>query len=252
MKKNNILLMVMAMAWLHIGMAGGKCLADSMQVRVRAGYSIGATTPIGIPAEIRSIESLRLTPNFLAGANVHLPLGNRWGVLTGLHIENKGLDGEVTTKGYHMRVLMDESELEGYFTGHVRQKVTQWMLSVPLQASYRPSSRLSLHGGPYVSLLVSSDFSGYAFSGYLRVDDPTGDMVQMGSKDGEWATYDFSDDLRRCQLGLAAGADWLLSRHMGTSVDLSWGLTAIHHSRFKTIGHRLYPIYGTISIFYQL
>ena len=147
---------------------------------------------------------------------------------------------------------MDESELEGYFTGHVRQKVRQWMLTLPIEATLQLSNKLQLRGGPYVSLLTNRDFSGYAFSGYLRVDDPTGARVDMGDTEGQWATYDFTDELRRLQFGLAAGVDWQLHRRFGASFDLSWGLTGIHKSSFKTIEQTLYPIYGTLGIFYRL
>lgn len=238
------------MAQFHLAWASGK--ADSLHLRLRAGYNIGGTAPLGIPASIRSIDKFRLTPNFMLGFDAVMPLSRRWGLQAGLHLENKGMDGEVTVKGYHMQVSMDENELEGYFTGHVRQKVRQWMLTLPVQATLSLGQKVRLKAGPYLSLLLDRDFSGYAFTGYLRVDDPTGAKVEMGSQEGEWATYDFSSDQRRLQLGVAVGVDWQFHRRWGASADLSWGLTAIQKSSFKTIEHKLYPIYGTVSIFYQL
>lgn len=243
---------LLCIAIFHVGLVQANNFSDRVQVKVRAGYSIGATAPIGIPATIRSIESYRLTPNLMLGADVVLPFSEKWGVTTGLHFENKGLDGEITTKGYRMKVRMDESELEGYFTGHVRQKVRQWMLTLPIEATLQLSNKLQLRGGPCVSVLTNRDFSGYAFSGYLRVDDPTGARVDMGDTEGQWATYDFTDELRRLQFGLSAGVDWQLHRRFGASFDLSWGLTGIHKSSFKTIEQTLYPIYGTLGIFYRL
>lgn len=227
-------------------------LSDNLGLKARVGYSIGATAPMGIPASIRSIESFRLTPNILAGVDAALPLQAKWGVQAGLHFENKGMDGEVTTKGYHMKVRMDESEMEGYYTGHVRQKVTQWMLTLPVQATYQAGKAVTLKAGPYVSILLNKDFSGYASEGYLRKDTPTGAKVTMGSTEEERATYDFSEELRTLQLGIDVGADWQLANCFGLAVDLSWGLTGIHKSSFKTIEQTLYPIYGTISITYKL
>ena len=224
----------------------------AVDVRLRAAYSIGATAPIGLPATIRSIESFRLTPNFVVGASVSCPLSPLWGLRTALLAENKGMDGEVVTKGYSMRLAMDDDEMEGRYTGHVRQKVRQVMLTVPVQLTAEVSPRVQLRAGPYVSLLLSRDFSGEAFSGYLRKDDPTGPRVVMGSADDERATYDFSADMRRWQLGVTAGADWLLGRRWGLSADLSWGLTGIFRSGFHTVEQTLYPIYGTIGVFYQL
>ena len=223
-----------------------------IDVRLRAGYSIGATAPLGLPATIRSIESFRLTPNFVVGADATCHLTTLWGLKVGLAIENKGMDGEVTTKGYNMRLQMDDDEMEGRYTGHVRQKVRQLMLTMPVQLTADISSRVRLRVGPYVSLLLSRDFSGYAFDGYLRKDDPTGARVTMGSAENERATYDFSSDMRHCQLGLAAGADWRIDRQWGLAADLSWGLTGIFKSSFHTVEQTLYPIYGTIGVFCQL
>ena len=74
----------------------------------------------------------------------------------------------------------------------------------------------------------------------------------MGSKEDEWASYDFSDEMRRMQFGIGIGADWQVYRRLGVSADLNWGLTGIFPGDFKTVEQSLYPIYGTIGIFYRL
>ena len=225
---------------------------DDVEMKARLGYSIGGTAPLGMPASIRSIEAFHVTPNFQLGFDVAKPLRGQWGVQTGLMLENKGMDGEVMTKAYRMKVRMDESEMEGYYTGRVRQKVTEWMLTLPVQATYQLGQKVRVKAGPYVSLLIDKDFSGYAADGYLRKDDPTGLKVVMGNKEGEWATYDFTDDMRRWQTGIAVGADCRVASRLGLSADLSWGLTGIHKSDFKTVEQTLYPIYGTIAVTYKL
>ena len=227
-------------------------LVDSLQLRIRAGYSIGATTPIPLPETIRSIDGYRLTPSFMVGFDAMLQLKGKWGVALGLHFENKGMEGDVTTKAYHMELVKGDSRIEGLFTGHVKQKVTQWMLTIPLQATLQLGRKVTLKGGPYVSVLLSSDFSGIASDGYLRQGDPTGAKILMGSKEDEWASYDFSDEMRRMQFGIGIGADWQVYRRLGVSADLNWGLTGIFPGDFKTVEQSLYPIYGTIGIFYRL
>ena len=227
-------------------------LVDSLQLRIRAGYSIGATTPIPLPETIRSIDGYRLTPSFMVGFDAMLPLRGKWGVALGLHFENKGMEGDVTTKAYHMELVKGDSRIKGLFTGHVKQKVTQWMLTIPLQATLQLGRKVTLKGGPYMSVLLSRDFSGIASDGYLRQGDPTGAKILMGSKEDEWASYDFSDEMRRMQFGIGIGADWQVYRRLGVSADLNWGLTGIFPGDFKTVEQSLYPIYGTIGIFYRL
>jgi hypothetical protein len=103
-----------------------------------------------------------------------------------------------------------------------------------------------------VSFLLSKEFGGIASDGYLREGNPTGAKILMGDKEGEWATYEFDDDLRNVQFGIGVGADWQLYKGLGVSADLNWGLTGIFPSDFKTVEQTLYPIYGTIGVFYRL
>ena len=58
--------------------------------------------------------------------------------------------------------------------------------------------------------------------------------------------------MRNCQWGVTAGIDWAFYRRFGLSANLSWGLSGIHHSSFKTVEQTLYPIYGTIGFFYKI
>ena len=225
---------------------------DSLQLKARAGYSIGGTAPIGIPATIRSLDGFHLTPSVMLGVDMMLPMQGKWGLLTGLHFENKGMDADVTTKGYHMELVKGESRVEGLFTGHIKQEVTSWMLTLPIQATYLLSDKVMLKGGPYVSYLLNKDFSGIASDGYLREGDPTGAKIVMGNKEGEWATYDFSDKMRNLQFGVGVGVDWQTWSCIGFSADLNWGLNGIFNSDFKTVEQTLYPIYGTISVFYRI
>lgn len=251
MKRKYILLMITGLVLLTAS-ATAQGNKERLQLKARVGYSIGATTPLGLPASIRSIESFKLTPNFMAGVDGMYSLSEKFGLQTGLHFDIKDMDGEVTTKGYHMKVKMDEDEMEGLYTGHVRQIVRQSMITIPLQLTYDLSKKVQLKGGAYLSLLIDKEFYGYAYDGYLRKDDPTGAKVVMGNVEGEWATYDFGSDMRNAQMGVSVGVDWAFHRRLGLSADLSWGLTGIHHSGFKTVEQTLYPIYGTIGLFYSI
>ena len=220
-----------------------------IDVIIRAGYSIGGTAPLGIPATIRSIDSFRPTASIMAGADVKLALNSRLGILTGLHYENKAMDTEVTTKGYRMEVVKGDSHIEGLFTGHVKQDVTMKMLTVPVMLTYRLGNRVTWKVGPYISFLLDKDFSGIASAGYLRQGDPIGQRVDMGDKEGEWATYDFSDEMLDRQFGVAMGFDWRFAKHVGILTDINWGLTGIFDKDFKTVEQTLYPIYATAGLY---
>ena len=232
--------------------AGATGSLQDMEIRARAGYSLGAATPLGIPATIRELNSYRLTPSILVGLDARMPLTDRWGLQAGLHFENKGMDVAVTTKGYHMAMVKGGEELEGVYTGRVQQHTKAWMLTVPVMATVDIAPQWLLRAGPYVSVLTAHDFSGNVSDGYLRKDTPTGQKIEMGHAPDERATYDFSDNMRHLQMGIGVGADWHLASRVGLSADLSWGLTGIMKSSFKTVEQTLYPIYGTLSLTYRI
>lgn len=126
------------------------------------------------------------------------------------------------------------------------------MLTVPLLATYSLSDNVRLKLGPYASYVRSHKFTGYAYDGYLRVGNPTGTKVELGSEEGSRGTYDFSDSMRNIQAGVVIGADWFFYKQWGAFADLSWGLTGVFHGSFNTIEQTLYPIYGTIGISYKI
>lgn len=248
--RNTILLMLMALivaSASHAASPGG-----DLEVEGRLGYSLGAAAPMGIPASIRKLNSFELTPNILVGIDVRLPLRSCWGIQSGLRLENKGMNVAITTKGYHMAMVKGGEELEGVYTGRVEQQTKAWMLTLPLMASCDLASQWRLRAGPYASFLLSREFSGNVADGYLRKDNPTGQKIEMGHAMDERATYDFSDQMRRWQAGVAVGVDWLLTSRLALSADLSWGLTGLMHSSFKTVEQTLYPIYGTLSLAYRI
>ena len=250
MKKNIAYIILIATA-LFIGNSANAGTLDSLEVKARVGYSIGGTSPLPLPETIRSIESYNLTPSFMVGLDAMLPLSQKWGVMAGLRFENKGMKAAVTTKAYYMEVVKGDQQMAGLFTGHVEQKVKQWMLTIPAQATFKLGNKVMLKGGPYVSFLLNKEFSGIASDGYLRKDNPTGAKILMGSKEGEWATYEFNDDMRSVQFGIGIGADWQVHKRIGLSADLNWGLTGVFPGDFKTVEQTLYPIYGTIGVYYR-
>ena len=229
--------------------AGG--IFDNLTYYARAGYAIGGTAPVGMPAEIRSLEKYSVKPNVTLALDAYKPLGGRWGLMAGLHYENKNMKTDAVVKNYHMEMRQGGRVLSGVFTGNVVTEVSEWMVTLPLDVTC-DLGRVRLKGGPYLSYVLSNDFSGYAYNGHLRVGDPTGTRVNIGSDESSRGSYDFSDDLRHLQFGVNVGADWYFSRRWGAYADLAWGLTGIFKRDFKTIEQTLYPIYGTVGVTYRL
>lgn len=219
----------------------------------RGGYNLGGTAPIGMPATIRAMHKYSLCPNFTLGIDAFHPFNDKWGIMFGLHFENKGMKVDAGVKNYHMSMQQQGSDpIEGMFTGNVMTKVDQSLATIPVQATYDISDKLRIKLGPYFSYVTSHKFEGYAYDGYLRETDPTGTKVNLGHEKTDRGDFDFSDDMRNWQFGIDAGLDWYFSKRWGGFFGLTWGLSEVFKKDFKVIEQPMYPIYGTIGLIYQL
>ncbi|MCQ2287563.1 MAG: PorT family protein [Muribaculaceae bacterium] len=230
---------------------GAANIIRESDVNVRLGYGIGGTMPIGMPATIRHLNTYKLQFNPSLGIDVDYPLQDNFGIMAGLQLENKGMEEDALVKNYKMTIERGGQTLSGVFTGDVTTKVTQWMLTIPVQFTYRYKA-MNFKFGPYVSYVGSRDFSGSAHNGYLRVDDPTGAKVELGEGKDERGDYDFSKDMRRMHVGLDLGVDWHFNNRIGAFADLTWGLSRVHKTGFNTIEPPLYPVYAKFGLTYRL
>ena len=228
------------------------CSKNDISFTARLGYSIGGTAPVGLPRSIRRLNSYTLMPNFQLGIDVERRFCSGIGIMSGLRFENKGMQEDARVKNYHMAFSQGSQYLEGQYTGDAKTKVNEWMFTVPVMATLHVGDKVRLKAGPYLSYVVSKQFEGCAHGGYLRVGGPTGAKISIGEGPGQRGDYDFSDDMRRFQVGLTLGCDWLFADRLGGYLDLNWGLTGIHHSGFKTIEQTLYPIFATVGVVYEL
>lgn len=234
------------------GNTKSKSLLRNYSYYLRGSYNLGGTAPIGMPATIRTLHSYSLRPNFTLGFDAFHPFNEKWGIMFGLHFDNKGMKTDAGVKNYHMKMVRGGEELEGMFTGNVVTKVDQSLGTIPVQATYDISEKVRIKLGPYFSYVTSHKFEGYAYDGYLRQGDPTGMKVELGHEDGERGDYDFSGDMRNWQFGIDAGVDWYFSKRWGGFVGLTWGLSEIFKKDFTVMDQSMYPIYGSIGLIYQL
>ena len=245
------ILIILWMGCLSLNSMADSFLKD-VKLQARIGYNLGGTAPIGLPATVRSLESYKLHNNVTIELDGHKTIDGKWGALVGLRAENKDMDVDAKVKNYHMEMIRGGESLKGVFTGYVQTQVRQWMITLPIQATYDVNDRIQLRMGPYMSYLLSKDFEGSVYDGHLRVGDPTGPRIEMGSDPGTRGIYDFSDHMRRFQVGISAGIDCHIYRRFGLYADLNWGLNGIFKRSFKTIEQTLYPVYGTFGVIYRI
>lgn len=208
---------------------------------------------MGMPATIRSLSRYTLQPNLLIGADVHKRYGDsKWGLMLGIHLEQKDMEIDARVKNYHMAIVQGTQRIEGMFTGQVVTETGLGTVTIPVLATYDVSPKVRLKAGPYVSYAYQAEFSGYAYGGYIRENNPMGAKVMVGVGDTARGSYDFSDSMRKLYVGIDVGADWYFSRCWGASIDLSWGLNGVFKGNFDVIDDTLYPIYANIGVTYKI
>ena len=224
---------------------------DGLEYEIKAGFSIGGSSPLPLPAEIRSIDGYNPTLAITIGGEVTkwFAVENKLGVILGLRLENKAMETKSTVKNYSMEILGDGGEVvSGVWTGGVKTKVHTAGLTIPLMAVYKISPHWNIKAGPYFSYIFSRDFSGHVYEGYLREDNPVGTKVEF--TDGKIATYDFSENMRHFQWGMQLGGSWRAYKHLNVNADLTWGLNNVFEKSFETVKFSLYPIYVNIGFGY--
>ena len=223
-------------------------------VIARVGYTIGGTTPIPLPAEIRRMNGFKPKGGVTFGADAYKMVSRRWGFSAGWHFFYEGFHTSANVKNYRMSLTMEGNTMGGYFTGCDVTNTDMWGVTIPILATLRLSPRWNLSFGPYVSFYFWQNFSGEVYDntdgiGYLRVDTPTGEKVNMSRNNP--ATYDFSENMRPWNAGLEVCFDLKVMKHLNAFGSLDWGLSNIMDPDFDAAAFTMYPIYATSGVAYR-
>jgi len=228
-----------------------KALEKGWTIEVKAGLSSGGFSPIPLPREIRSIRSYSPGFNALLECQITKWIGSKakWGISSGLIIENKGMETKARVKSYHTEIINRKDKVSGFWTGNVKTNIDATYITIPLKANYKLTDRFKISFGPYFSYLLDGTFDGEVSNGYLRVKNPTGQKLSF--ENGKSAKYDFSNDMREFMYGALLGCSWQSFKHLSVFSQLSWGYQSIFPNDFKTISFKMYPIYLAFGLSYN-
>ena len=217
-------------------------------IRLSAGYNIGGTAPLPLPREIRGIESYNPGLNLAIEGTVEKMFGKgNWGLRWGVRLDTKGMTTKAETKNYHMEAWDTEGsgQIIGAFTGKVKTSVKNTYVTVPVLAVYNINKRWNVSAGAYASYLLDGEFTGSAYDGYIRDQNPTGEKAEVTR-----AEYDFSNDMRKFNWGLQAGGEYKAYKHLAVFANLQWAMNGIFPSDYGSVTFELDPIYGTLGFTY--
>lgn len=223
----------------------------NIDYELNAHFSIGGSAPLGMPTEIRKIESYN--PNLQLGIGTHatkwLSDNSNWGVRLGVSAHTKGMETKARVKDYNTEVIIENAYMKGIFTGMVETSVKNTYLTIPVSMVYKLSNRWKLYGGPHISFALNPGFDGFVTDGVFRQGDATGDRIVFEGDDQ--AAYDFSDSIRRIQWGMQVGGEWALKKNLMLFSHLDYDFNNLFKKDFNSLTFSLHNIYLNIGFGYK-
>ncbi len=222
---------------------------NQLDFELRAGVVIGGISPMPFPVEIREI--LRYSPEFNSSleAQVNKWFSDKVGFSSGIRLENKGMETSAQVKAYQTKIVNQGDQIEGYWTGKVTTLAKISYLTIPLLVNMQLDPRWRIQAGGYFSYNMTGKFSGQVSQGYLRKDTPVGQKIEFNNE--QYATYNFSDELRKIAYGLQLSGQWKAVNDLHVLVQFTWGLNDIFKPDFEAISFGMYPIYMSLGASYQ-
>ena len=221
---------------------------NGMEYKVAAGFNIGGTSPIGLPAEVRDINSYKPTPNLsIAGYAIKM-FNPTWGLKAGLRFENKGMETGINVKNYKMTVNIQSGDAigvkTGYFTGDIKNKTRMGYLTIPVSAVYRLNKQWDFHAGIYAAYALDYNFTGKVVQGQIR-ETPLTPIIGITKAD-----YNYSDDLQKWDVGAEIGAACKVYRNLAIEANFTWGFISVLDPDKRKMDMDNYNLYLNLGVSY--
>jgi hypothetical protein len=223
---------------------------DSWEYKIQAGYNIGGSSPLPLPAEIRAIE--KFSPEIFA-PHIALEatrwLNEKWGISAQIALDSKGFTVRDKVKNLYTEIRIDGNPdpQTGSFTGKNTTEIRNTYFTVPVMAAYRMSDKWLTQLGIYAAYLYHPHFNGTASDGYIRRGSPIGEKIDVPH-----ASFDFSKEQNRLDYGFVLAEEWKFSNRFALRGQVNWGLRSLFPSNFTGMSFNMYNIYGMIGVSYRV
>ena len=244
--KKNILLILAALLSLNVTLAQETDTLGRFQHSVKLGIGLGGSSPVPIP---NRISEMKWTPHLcvLIGYDLRYGFNDKIGVKSGLQIKHVGMTAEAKVYQMFTQAIVEDAQVSGYFTGYNETVLHATYLSLPLQFSFSPNSAWTFDAGAFFALKLQGHFSGAVKEGYIRIETPTGEKVEVG-----YEPFDFSEFISPFNYGVEITASRRFGSRWSGWFDLSWALNSTFKSAFRGLEYKMYNIYGFVGIDYKL
>lgn len=212
-----------------------------------AGLNLGAVAPVPFPSSQLKITGLSLHLDPQIGANAIYNIDDKWGVGLGLTLDWKGMNVSTRVHDVHSTITLPNGlALTGDIVGRSKTKVNSLYLTQPLYGTYRFSDKWRIKLGGYFSEALFRSFKGTVKNVVITISDPITEEKYV-----EYATYKFSNHVRKFEVGLITGGEYRLNNTIGFIADFSWALTPYFEGH-NPMSFTTRNLYGTLGVTYRL
>ena len=213
------------------------------EFEIRTGVNIGGAVPSPMPEEIREIVEYNPKLNGILELAISKWFSprNGLGIMTGVRLEQKGMETTARVKNYRMVLTQQGSSMEGNWTGVVRSSYYASSVSVPLLLAYNFHDKGKINAGFFAAYNLDGDFSGDVYDGYFRQGSPIGEKIPFSAEDR--TPYSFKEELQNYEIGFQIGGSVKVYHNFLLFADLKYGFNNIFRKGFDAVSFGMYPVY---------
>lgn len=234
------------------GQTDKKGFFQGVKHQVIFGYNLGAIAPLSFPNTIRKIVSYSplFTPTI--GYEGTYEISPKWRLGAGLRFESKGMKVVDSVQYFHTMIKVEgdnpgeDVSFEGDFTGMNKTIAKTSYLTLPIFSEYR-FEKWNVRAGIYVSYLLSGNFHGEVYDGYIRKGDSLGEKVIV-----KQASFDFASEIKEWDWGVNLGASRRLNKRWEVYGLGQLGLEPIFSESFRGVGYSLHQMFVTLGGRYSI
>lgn len=213
--------------------------------KIIGGFNVGATAPFPIP---NKFSNFVWEPTFTPYLGWEFSLyDNKYiGFTAGVVFSKKGMKAEADVYQIYTNVIVDNVNVEGYFTGRNKTIVDNIYVSLPMMFTYNKIN-YKIDFGASFNYLLMGNFKGEVKDGYIRIGEPTGPKTEV-----DLSTYEFNDNIKKFEICLEGRFERKIYRNLHLSAGISCSVKTMMKEDFKGLEEKFRNLYTNVGLVYYI
>lgn len=209
------------------------------------GFNVGATAPLPVP---NKFSNFVWEPTFTPYLGWEFSLyGNKYiGFTAGVIFTKKGMKAEADVYQVYTNVIVDDVNVEGYFTGRNKSLVDNIYISLPMLFTIN-KIYYRIDFGASFNYLLMGNFKGEVKDGYIRIGEPIGPRTEV-----DVSPYEFNDNIKKLEVCLEGRFERKIYRNLHLSAGVSCSTNTMMKEDFKGLEGKFKNLYANVGLVYYI